>query len=106
MDLEKINKILESNKNKSFVKRILDPNNFPILKNNDGTYSTHSMAWGESDGKFYVYPTVLLTGSGELKRFTPEEAWRHTQKTKNYIVFDNASDADYFSQHYKDIWNK
>ena len=101
-----IRKILELNKHKSFVQRILDPKNSPSLDNKDGTRSSHSMAWAESDGRYFVYPTVLRTESGELKRFKDNEAWRETQKSGNYIEFKSAQDADWFSKNYKRVWDK
>ena len=96
-------KVLKENSQKQFVKRILNPSQYPVLNNNDGSHSTHSMAWGEKDGKYYVFPTVLNTGD-KLKRFEDDVAWDYTQKTGNYIVFDNPEDAQYFSEHYKDFW--
>ena len=103
-EYQKVLAILEANKNKSFVKRILDKDKYPILKNVDGSYSTHLMSWGEKDGKYYVFPTVLLAPGGKLKRYTPKEAWQHTQASGNYIVFDNPKDADWFSKKYKLYW--
>lgn len=101
-----ISKILSENKNKSFVQRILNPHAYPVLQNPDGTVSTHSMAWAEAnDGKFYVYPTVLTTPKGQLVRHSDDDAWKHTQATGNFLVFDSAEEADYFSKHYKDAWD-
>jgi hypothetical protein len=95
---------LYKNRDKSFVKRIINPNAYPVLKNPDCSVSTHSMSWAERDGKYYVFPTFLRSVSGDLKRYSNEEAWRHTQATGNFIVFDDPDEADFFSKHYKDIW--
>ena len=99
-----IYKILNDNKDKSFVKRILNRKAYPVLKNPDGSVLTHSMAWGEFDGKYYVFPTVLQTKDGSLQCYSNDEAWKHTQATGNFIVFDSPDEAAWFSEHYKDIW--
>jgi hypothetical protein len=95
--------ILEKNKNKSFVQRILNPKKYPVKQNKDGSVSTHLMSWTESDGKYYVYPTLLMTKDG-LKQYDPDEAWKHVKTTGNFIEFDLPQEADFFSKHYKDIW--
>ena len=104
MDESKLFEILEANKNKSFVKRILHKELYPTFDRGNGNYSTHSMAWGESDGKYVVFPTVLLNKKGTLSAYSPEEAWKHTQATGNFIEFDNPRDADWFSKNYKRYW--
>ena len=50
MDKKEISKLLEANKHKEFVKRILKPKDYPVLDNKDGSHSTHSMSWGDQDG--------------------------------------------------------
>ena len=74
--------ILKQNENKSFVQRILNREKYPVLQNPDGSESTHSMASGESDGRFFAYPTVLMTKDG-LKRFSNEEAFWFGTNYKN-----------------------
>ena len=103
-DLDYLQNILNKNKDKSFVKRILNKQNSPVLQNDDGTTSTHSMAWGSADGKYYVYPTVLLGKDGKLKRYDDSEAWNHVMKTGNFIEFNSPEDADWFSRSYKKVW--
>ena len=103
---ENIYNILVENKNKSFIKRVLKPKDYPTLDNKDGTFSTHSMAWGEVDGKYVVFPTVLHTQDKKLKRFPFKEAWENVRKTGNFIEFDTSEEADYFSREYKQYWNK
>ena len=103
-DFNKIAKILTENSEKSFVKRILNRDQFPVLDNEDGTVSTHSMAYGETeDGRFFVYPTVLMTDKG-LKRFGDNDAWRETQGSGNFIEFGSGEEADWFSKNYKKVW--
>ena len=105
MDDKWLNDILQKNKNKSFVKRILRTDNYTPLDNGDGTTSTHSMAYGEADGKYYVYPTVMMTKEG-LKRFSDDEAWGAAHKKGNVIQFDDESQAEFFSKNYKRAWAK
>ena len=104
LDLLKLQKIVDANKEKSFVQRILNPQ--LRLDNQDGTYSTHSMSWGQAGDKFIVFPTVLKSQDGALKRYDPREAWKHTQQTGNFIIFDSGEDAEWFSQNYKKLWEK
>lgn len=105
-DYEKALSILKKNTDKGFVKRILNKENSPVLDNGDGTVSTHSMSWGEADGRYFVYPTVLVTGDGTLKRFSNKDAWRNVMKTGNYIEFDSPEEADWFSRRYKSVWGE
>jgi len=104
---QNVYQILLQNKNKHFIKRILDPGKYPTLDNKDGSTSTHSMSWAEVDGKYIVYPTVLYGGKGKgLKRYDPEEALDIAIETKNFIEFDSPDEADWFSKEYKTYWNK
>jgi len=103
-DIDKINAILKSNSDKSFVKRILHRDKYPVLNNPDGSFSTHSMAWGEADGRYFVYPTVLLDEDGTLKRFDADAAWGHVMKTGNFLEFSSPKEADWFSKNYKKVW--
>ena len=104
-EIAKIVQILVNNSDKSFVKRIMNPKKYGTLKNRDGSVSTHSMAWGETDdGRVFVYPTVLMQKNGTLKRYGNEEAWRHTQETGNFIEFPTRDEADWFTKNYKRVW--
>ena len=54
--------IMERNRDKEFVKRAFNPEDYPnhIQYNNDGTTSTHRMAWGEDEtGQAYMYPEIF-----------------------------------------------
>ena len=102
---EWVRAILEQNKDKSFVKRILtyNPDTSPYLDLGNGNRATHLMSWGEGDGKYYVFPTVLMTKEGKLKNYG-KDAWNHVSKTGNYIEVDDAETADWLSKNYKLIW--
>ena len=95
--------ILEANKSKSFVQRILDPNKVKPLNLGGGSIATHKMAWTEADGKYRVYPTVLWDGK-KLFDYGQEGAYDQVLKSGNYIDFDNPQDADWFSKNYKVVW--
>ena len=103
-ELGRLREILEKNKDKSFVKRILEKDNYPTLDLGNGNFATHMMSYAESDGKYYAYPTVLY-GGGKLTRYQPDEAFRHARETGNYIEFDNEQDADWFTKSYKKVWD-
>ena len=107
MDIDKLTEILMKNKEKNFVKRILNPEEYPVLDNPDGSTSTHSMAWGEdNEGKGYVYPTVKQSTENKLKRFSDEDAWKNAMETGDFIEFDSLEGADQFSREYKDYWKR
>jgi len=97
--------ILSANKDKGFIKRVLNPEKYPTLDNKDGTHSTHSMAWGETNGKYVVFPTVLYNGK-KLTRYDPSDAWKRVYETGNFIEFDTPEEAEYFSREYKQYWKK
>ena len=102
----KIQKILEANKHRGFVKRILDPGSYPTLDLGDGNYATHLMSWGKVDDKYVVFPTVLYNEGKGLTRFSPGEAIGQVMQTGNFIEFDTAEEADWFSKEYKSVWKK
>ena len=103
-DFDRVTDILNKNAGKEFVKRIQNRENYPVLKNPDGSTSTHSMAWGESNGKYSVFPTVMIGKDKKLKRYSNKNAWDEAHKTGNVIQFDTPEEADWFSKTYKEVW--
>lgn len=104
MEDNQIAKILKDNGEIPWVKRILNPNSYKPLKLENGMIASHLMAYGGGDGgKFYVYPTVLMTQKG-LKQFSSDEAWDTARKTGNLITFDSEKEASEFSENYKRAW--
>jgi hypothetical protein len=102
---EDVTKILNQHSDKLFVQRILNPDDYPRLDNEDGTVSSHSMAWGTNgDGKHFVYPTVVMNRSGVLQRLSDDDAWDNSRKTGNYIEMPSEEKADWFSKKYKVVW--
>lgn len=98
-----VDSVLQANNNKSFVKRILERELYPTIKNSDGSHSTHKMAWGEVDGKYVMFPTILFNGK-KLREYKPKEALKKAMKTNNFIEFDSPEKAEWFSKNYKLIW--
>lgn len=103
-EYQRLMAVLKQNSDKTFVQRILRPDDFPQLNWGDGSYSTHRMAWGESNGKYVVYPTVLMGNDGGLMDYGPKNAWDHVQQTGNFVQFDNPKDAEWFATRYKGAW--
>lgn len=105
-EYDDIMKILMNNSNKSFVKRILNPEQYPTLDLGNGQIATHKMAWGETEidnkNRYIVFPTVLYTGK-KLVDYG-DKAFNEVMKTGNYIEFDDPQTADWFSRRYKIIW--
>jgi hypothetical protein len=105
MDVSQIETVLKQNNSKNFVKRILLPEAYPTLKEAENQVATHKMAWGESDGKYYVFPTVMQEEDGNLKDYG-KSAFDVAMKRREFIPFDNPKDAEDFSKNYKTYWDK
>ena len=112
---ERIGKVLDKNRGKDFVERIINPWDSPTIPYGDGQRASHQMSWAEGDltndrntdktspgYKYYVFPNILRDDDG-LKDYG-EDAWAEAFKRKEYIEFDTAEDADWFSQNYKQVW--
>jgi hypothetical protein len=101
-EYQRMMEVLKANANKTFVQRILRPNDFPVLEH-DGGIATHRMAWGElPNGRAAAFPTVLYDGKG-LKDYG-DKAWEQAHKTGNVIEFDSPDEASWFAQNYKGAW--
>jgi len=106
MEYEDLIRVLMENKDVPFVRRINDRYVHPVLDNQDGTISTHSMADSESDGRHYAYPTVVSDNNHGLKRLADSMAFENAMNSGNYIEFPNAQDANWFARNYKQAWDK
>ena len=100
MDKVRLLELLLKHRNKDFINRIINVNDFPVLENRDGSVSTHSMSYGESDGKYYVFPTVVIEG-GKAMRLGPDTAWVRAMTSGDFLEFDSEQDAADFSKEYK-----
>jgi len=101
---EKIQKILEANKSKDFVKRILDPDNSPTIDMGKGMKGSHMMATAEADGVHYAYATIQRDEDGNLVRLDPNVAFQKAMAQDEVIAFDSAEEADEFARNYKTVW--
>jgi hypothetical protein len=86
---------------KPFVQRILRPDSYDPLVLSGGDTASHMMAYSEVDGRHVVYPTVIQGESGELRKFPFDTALDMALKSGNFIDFDTAEEADFFSKNYK-----
>lgn len=102
MEQLRILEILEKNKDLGFVQRILHAVDYPSLPNRDGSESTHGMTWGELDGKFLVYPTVIFE-EDQLMRLGPDTALGHALRSEDFIEFSSMEEAYEFSREYKEF---
>jgi len=106
MDLGEITKILTSNKDKNFVDRVLNRENYPTLNLGNGNYATHKMSWSTVGNKAIVYPNIIYSpDTKSLIELSPDDAFQYAMKNKEYIQFDDPNKADEFSQQYKKYWN-
>lgn len=104
-----IEAVLNRNSSVPFVRRILQPFRAPVAVDDEDPEGrqvmTHKMAWGEADGKYYVFPTVMEDENGKLRNYG-ESAFDEAVRRRDFVVFDNPEDADSFSQRYKEYWEK
>tara|TARA_R110000751_G_C13419706_1_gene440119 strand:+ start:28 stop:477 length:450 start_codon:yes stop_codon:yes gene_type:complete len=100
---EEIQQVLAQHGEKNFVQRILKPESFPFMTLPSGDVASHRMAWGEVDGKFAVFPTIVQEAD-TLREMEPQTAFQHAIKTGEFIPFSDAKTADAFSQQYKKVW--
>ena len=96
---------LLANKDKNFVQRILHPDKFPTIDLGDGNIGTHLMAWGEADGKYRVFPTIVFDGKS-LKKYEMNDAFKITSENGDYIDFETPEEAEWFSKNYKLFWGE
>jgi len=60
--------LMERNRDKKFVQRAFNPQDYPMQYNPDGTVSTHLMAWGTDDeGQAWMYPTIFNPENEAIK---------------------------------------
>ncbi len=96
---------IDLNTKLNFEKRVLSPSMYPVINNPDGSYSTHKMMWGDSDGKYYAYPSIVQLPNGTRKELHPDLAWQYAMENKEYRVFNTPEDAArYADGGYKQSW--
>lgn len=98
---------MAKNKDKNFVQRILSPNDYPSLPLGNNKHATHLMSWGESDGNYYVYPTVIQDPkTKKLIHLDEGDAFDYAMKNNEYLQFKDALSAAMISKDYKKLWGK
>lgn len=99
-DLESMSKVLtERNKNLNWVQRGINPENFPTIKNEDGSFSTHRLAYSTDDkGQALIYPTIIQNEEGNLIELGDDEAYEYARKTNTFMIVPNEKLAEYYSQ--------
>lgn len=101
MEYEAMSKVLsQRNKHLNWVERGLNPDKYPSISNDDGTISTHELAYRTGENNVaYVYPNIIQDEIGELKRFdTDYEAWEYAKTTNTFMEVPNAALASYYSK--------
>lgn len=95
--------VMQQNKDKNFVQRMMSPEMHPVINNPDGSISTHEMSWSEVDnGRAIAYPNIIQDAkSGKLVRLAPDQAIKHAMETKQAILFDDPRQAEHFTKNYK-----
>jgi len=107
-----VREILELNKDKPFVQRILaqktdrSSNSAPSIpagKDAKGRAmtATHKMGWNSDNRGHHVRPSVYME-NGKLKE---DPTGRAAMKSGNFITFKTPEEADWFSKNYKRVWD-
>lgn len=92
-----IDSTLNANKQVPFVDRILNPSNYPVRNNKDGSHSTHLMSVAGVDDKFIAYPELRWVNGKWVQNQNPDSAL----KDKDFIWFNTQKEAEDFSKNYK-----
>ena len=93
-ELREATATVDSNKDVPFVRRILNPAQYPSVQNPDGTVSSHRLATAEIDGKTIVYPTLRYTEDKLIEDHDPGTALT----SGNYIAFEDPAAAQRFAE--------
>lgn len=89
--------------NPRFVQRMSEQPKY--IKLDDGHVATHMLMSGTWEGKDIVFPKVQEI-NGKLTMLSNEEAFKNAIKNKDYIIFNNANEAEKFAINYKQGWPK
>lgn len=82
-------------KQPEFIDRINNPQNYPFIRNDDGSISTHKMAAEvDENGNWYAFPTIVMLPSGELYEFNkPQQAMDYALRTGNFLLMKDKEAA-------------
>lgn len=89
--------------NPRFVQRMSEQPKY--IKLDNGHVATHMLMSGTWEGKDIVFPKVQEV-NGKLTVLSNEEAFKNAIKNKDYIIFNNANEAEKFAINYKQGWPK
>jgi hypothetical protein len=86
-----------------FIDRIMNPEKYPFIENEDGTFSTHRMANTEVDGRFIAFPMIqFIPFSNELYEFKDfRNAVDYALRTGNFKEFNSDDEALAYAKNYK-----
>jgi hypothetical protein len=91
--------ITERNKDKNFVQRALNPSDYPMMINEDGSKTTHLMQYStDNEGNAFVSPSVIQDELGLLSKLTPREAVKYGRQSGEEIEIPNVELAEYYTQ--------
>ena len=94
--------ILRNNESMPFVNRILNPGVGGVIRNEDGTISTHRMSAEIDDqGQAWAFPTIVDGPEGLTEYQDPYQAMDYNIQNSNAIPFDTIDQAIDFSKNYK-----
>lgn len=110
-EVMRIINILNQNKDKNFIQRIMRPDLYPLLDEyaGPGTHGTHLMSSAQVGDKNIVYPNIVQPrGAWNLKMFDPKsrEAIDYALKNNEYAEFETPEEAEWFGKNYKRVWGR
>lgn len=90
----------------NFEQRILNPNSNPSIDNGDGSMSTHRMAYGEVDGEYVAFPTIVQQPKAKgLTELQDKDAFDYAMKSGEYRSFKTEDEAKSYAEGgYKKFW--
>jgi len=104
-EMEQLRLILQANKKKDFIKRILYKEKSPELSNSDGSYATHAMEYSTHDRGAVVYPTVVRKkGDKHLTQLSSDDAYQYAMENNEFIELPDEKYAEWFSDSYNKGW--
>lgn len=90
----------------NFEQRVLKPSSYPSIKNDDGSESTHRMAYGEVDGRYVAYPTIVQPRKAkELVQLGDRDAFEYAMRSGEFRSFATEKEAQSYAEGgYKKFW--
>ena len=86
-----------------FVDRVNNPENYPFIRNKDGSVSTHKMAAETNEqGEWFVFPMIVMLPTGKLHEFkAAQSAMDYNLRTGNYLKMPEEKAKAYAKGGYK-----